>query len=41
MWYKLTNPQEKNIALNIIVSTGNDIQIFPTTIYGDIFGQTT
>ncbi len=29
MWYKLTNPQETNIALNIIISTGNDIQIFP------------
>ncbi len=29
MWYKLTNPQETNIALNIITSTGNDIQIFP------------
>ncbi len=27
MWYKLTNPQETNIALNIIISTGNDIQI--------------
>ncbi len=29
MWYKLTNPQETNIALNIVISTGNDIQIFP------------
>ncbi len=29
MWYKLTNPQDTNIALNIIISTGNDIQIFP------------
>ena len=33
MWYKLTNPQETNIALNIIISTGNDIQIL------DYFGS--